>query len=350
MDLGQIITLLSGAGIGAILSAILVFVNNSKRNRLDYITKERSEWRKQLKNIINDLNHNEKDFFKVINRLKSQINPYGYRLGLKYNEEYYLQDGHIWDLLDKYDLETKKEDLVYFLELLLKFDWERSKNEIYLKVGKALFNTFILFLSFLGFCLLIYHFFISTTYKWLSLLDLLSSILLLMNLSERIYPKIKDLKFVFTFLVCLALPEFYIVSDSIYILLPKYINNSEFYGVGLLIAIIIMCILEVYLLLSPVTFKDQYLEKIVIYISSKNNEYEKFNKIQNKISKITYSKQYLPKRKKSELKGLKKQNFKILKKNIKQKYTETIQKHKLDLLKRIIRNYRLQKFNILKKI
>ena len=51
METSQIITLLSGAGIGAVLSAILVFVNNSKRNQLDYITRERSEWRKKIENI-----------------------------------------------------------------------------------------------------------------------------------------------------------------------------------------------------------------------------------------------------------------------------------------------------------
>lgn len=51
----QIITLLSGAGLGSILSAILVFVNNSKKNQLDYITKERAEWRKSIKLIIVDL-------------------------------------------------------------------------------------------------------------------------------------------------------------------------------------------------------------------------------------------------------------------------------------------------------
>lgn len=55
METSQIITLISGAGLGAILSTILVFVNNSKRNWLDYITKERTEWRKSIKLIIVDL-------------------------------------------------------------------------------------------------------------------------------------------------------------------------------------------------------------------------------------------------------------------------------------------------------
>lgn len=342
LEVGQITTLLSGAGLGAVLSAILVFVNNSKRNRLDYITKERSEWRKQLKNIINDLNCNKKDFFEVINRLESQINPYGYKLELKYNEEYYLQDGHIWDLLDKSDLETKKEDLVYFLELLLKFDWERSKNEIYLKVGKALFKILILFLSFLGICLFIYHSLISKTDKWLMIFDLLSIVLLPMNLSDKIYPKVKDIKFIFTFLFLLALPELYIVAYSIYVLFLEHINDSEFYNIGIIIAFIIMIVLEVYLLLSPVTYKDHYLEKLIRYVSSEYTEDKEFNKIQNSISKMTYGKQYIFKRKKSELKGLRKQKFNILKKHIKQKYSKTKQKYKLNLLKRIIKNYRLK--------
>ena len=47
MEVGQIITLLSGAGLGAVLSAFLVFINNSKKNKLDYIVKERTEWRKK---------------------------------------------------------------------------------------------------------------------------------------------------------------------------------------------------------------------------------------------------------------------------------------------------------------
>ena len=34
MEVGQIIALLSGAGIGAILSAILVFINTSKKKMM----------------------------------------------------------------------------------------------------------------------------------------------------------------------------------------------------------------------------------------------------------------------------------------------------------------------------
>lgn len=73
MEASQIITLLSGAGLGAILSAILVFVNNSKRNQLDYITRERSEWRKDIQTILDDLGKVGKRV-DAIQRLKSRIN------------------------------------------------------------------------------------------------------------------------------------------------------------------------------------------------------------------------------------------------------------------------------------
>lgn len=154
LETSQIITLISGAGLGAILSAILVFVNNSKRNQLDYITKERSEWRKSLKLIIVDL-LDGKNRKSAVSRLKSQINPYGFDMNVKYINEYYMKDGHIWDLLSDFDYsEEKSQKLSQYLELLLKYDWERSKNEVgfsqtflwnLLRWGLIFLNTIMLF-------------------------------------------------------------------------------------------------------------------------------------------------------------------------------------------------------------
>ena len=154
METSQIITLISGAGIGAILSAILVFVNNSKRNQLDYITKERSEWRKSIKLIIVDL-LDGKNRKSAVSRLKSQINPYGFDMNVKYINEYYMKDGHIWDLLSDFDYsEEKSQKLSQYLELLLKYDWECSKNEVrinnnflwnFLRWGLIILNLIMLF-------------------------------------------------------------------------------------------------------------------------------------------------------------------------------------------------------------
>jgi hypothetical protein len=127
MEVGQIIALLSGAGIGTILSAILVFLNNSKRNQIDYITKEGAEWRRQLKTILEDLKDNQKKDSALI-QLKSQINPFGKNMDIKYSKPYYMKDGHIWDILDNNVIDYDKLSL--YIALLLKYDWERSKTEI----------------------------------------------------------------------------------------------------------------------------------------------------------------------------------------------------------------------------
>ena len=96
----HIITLLSGAGLGAIISAILVFLSNSKKNQLDYIVKERTEWRKKIEDIIEDLQIFSKRRSAFI-RLKSHINPYGYNFDIKNTRVYFMNDGHIWDSLAK---------------------------------------------------------------------------------------------------------------------------------------------------------------------------------------------------------------------------------------------------------
>ena len=130
MEISPIITLISGAGIGAVLSAVLVFVNNSKKNRLEFITKERSEWRRDIKSIIVDL-LNGNNRYSAISRLETQLNTYGRYISKEDEYEFYMKDGHIWNLIDNFDYSSKNvKILTKYLELLLKFDWERSKREI----------------------------------------------------------------------------------------------------------------------------------------------------------------------------------------------------------------------------
>lgn len=153
METNQIITLISGAGIGAVLSAFLVFINNSKKNKLDFITKERSEWRREIKLIIVDL-LSENNRCSAINRLETQLNPYGRNIK-ENNYEFYISDGHIWKLVDKFDYSTKNVNrITKYLELLLKYDWERSKREIYNNYEDA----FFLLINFLLFLFTIYSF------------------------------------------------------------------------------------------------------------------------------------------------------------------------------------------------
>lgn len=133
MEVGQVVALLSGAGIGAILSAILVFLTNNKKNQLDYILKERTEWREKLEGIIENLQV-PSERKGALKRLRAQINPYGYNLDIKNTKDYFMKDGHIWDSLAK----GKYKDIIYFLSLLLKYDWERRKQEAKLQYLNAL--------------------------------------------------------------------------------------------------------------------------------------------------------------------------------------------------------------------
>lgn len=142
LEIGQIISLLSGAGIGAILSAFLVFINNSKKNKLDFVTRERSEWRREIKSIIVDLlSGNNRS--NALSRLETLLNPYGRYISKEDAYEFYMNDGHIWEIVDNFDYSTKSINvLTKYLELLLKYDWERSKREIKLDI----FNSFIYFI------------------------------------------------------------------------------------------------------------------------------------------------------------------------------------------------------------
>lgn len=147
MNTDQIIILLSGAGLGAVLSAFLVFINNSKKNKLDFITKERSEWRKDIQIILDDLGKVGKRA-EAIQRLKSRINPYGKSLTVKNGDNFYLYEGHIWSLINTIDITNTSqiEKLSDYVQLLWKYDWERSKREIKFDI----FNSFIYFILVIG--------------------------------------------------------------------------------------------------------------------------------------------------------------------------------------------------------
>ena len=147
MNTDQIIILLSGAGLGAVLSAFLVFINNSKKNKLDFITKERSEWRKDIQIILDDLGKVGKRA-EAIQRLKSRINPYGKSKTVDNGDDFYLHEGHIWSLVNTIDITNTSqiEKLSDYVRLLWKYDWERSKREIKFDI----FNSFIYFILVIG--------------------------------------------------------------------------------------------------------------------------------------------------------------------------------------------------------
>ena len=63
--------------------------------------------------------------------------------------DYYYKDGHIWELiqkieekpLDRKDLQNRQNRMIEYLSLLLKSDWERSKQEVHGNMYKGLYLT-----------------------------------------------------------------------------------------------------------------------------------------------------------------------------------------------------------------
>ncbi|VED66743.1 Uncharacterised protein [Streptococcus australis] len=94
MGTSQVITLLSGAGIGAVLSAILVFVSNNKSRSLDYMSEEHLYYRNNLRTIIKEL-YSFNDLQKPLNELKLLLDAKGKRVRKVGDYSTYLKDGHI---------------------------------------------------------------------------------------------------------------------------------------------------------------------------------------------------------------------------------------------------------------
>lgn len=127
--------ILSSAVISAIISGCVAVLNFKRQNNLQYVTGERKAWREEIRKIAQDLyGMSYKETLEILVRLKVRINAFGN------NEKgtMYMYDAHIWKLIadieekkcSKELLRLKQQQLIEYLSLLLKFDWERSKKEV----------------------------------------------------------------------------------------------------------------------------------------------------------------------------------------------------------------------------
>ncbi len=162
MGASQVITLLSGAGIGAVLSAILVFVSNNKSRSLDYMSEEHLYYRTNLRTIIKDL-YSLEEIQKSLNALKLLLDAKGKRVRIVCDYSTYLKDGHIWVLINKIESELKNtgkvpkgliDKLISYSELLLDYELSTSKR----RLRYNLFEAFVFISLTLGTILLIIWF------------------------------------------------------------------------------------------------------------------------------------------------------------------------------------------------
>lgn len=125
--------LLTSTVVAAVISMLTNVYNSKRTGNLKYITEERQKWREEIRQIAEDIIPcSQFSIKKYLIRLKVRINAEGL-----YNEKSYLEDSHIWKVIDDLEdnkcidnFENNKKKLVLYLSALLKYDWERNKQEV----------------------------------------------------------------------------------------------------------------------------------------------------------------------------------------------------------------------------
>lgn len=125
---------LSSTLLSAVATSLFGAFSNSKKDYIENITKERKEWRDYLRTFVEEVNNckNIGEVEKYIQLLKVRINPYGLITN------HVLDDDWLWAYIETIDFTCKKKrylsqiksKLSSLISCLLKYDWERSKEEI----------------------------------------------------------------------------------------------------------------------------------------------------------------------------------------------------------------------------
>jgi hypothetical protein len=126
--------------IAAVITGIIELFRLNNNNKATYIIKQREKWREKIRAIADEIYGSDNNNIGIpLTKLKTRINAYGKaeidgrKHELKNLEKYYITDAHIHETICKLEkqenFEENKKKLIYYLSLLLKFDWERSKRE-----------------------------------------------------------------------------------------------------------------------------------------------------------------------------------------------------------------------------
>ena len=124
--------------ISSVVGALFGYITNKRNSALTHITTEREKWREKVRKISENIEKVEfqgkkkRNINRYLVQLEVNINPYGKRM-----ENDYARDSHIWaeienirQVKNKKEFNEHKELLIYYLSLMLKEDWERSKREV----------------------------------------------------------------------------------------------------------------------------------------------------------------------------------------------------------------------------
>lgn len=149
------------AVVAAFVTAIFTYINTKKRNELEHITAERKEWRQDLREIAEKINRSKTvdDLHDNLVPLKVRINPtkrVKYLEGKSDSQETKVLDPSdidemLWMEISKiedelvkpgiFNLVQTKREIIRLIEGILKYDWERSKNEVKEDKSKKVANV-----------------------------------------------------------------------------------------------------------------------------------------------------------------------------------------------------------------
>ena len=84
------------AVLSAIISGLISLYSANRSNGLEYITKERSDWREEIRICSEQLRSaSYQNTVKICDRLKTRINALGRGLSNRYSD-----DAHIWEIIE----------------------------------------------------------------------------------------------------------------------------------------------------------------------------------------------------------------------------------------------------------
>ena len=99
--------------IATVIAAVINALSNTKINFTQYFSKERNEWRREIRTIAEELENcrSYRTLSAILTKLKLRINPYGKNMMPVENNEVtvgIMQDAHIWEIIEK--MEKEKRD------------------------------------------------------------------------------------------------------------------------------------------------------------------------------------------------------------------------------------------------
>lgn len=269
--------------IVGVFSIVSVLIQTNKSSKNKYITGERSEWRKKLKELcselLDDKNNQKRVPESILADFRTRLNAYGY---IERSNIY--KDGHIWDLLDKIEAEPEnyslKKKLVIYITFLMKHDWERSKSEVSIKIPKLISSCMYI----LSNALFIYFAF-SETVDMAIQQKYINDLIVIISIFSFVYFFPNILKFIYGFsegkhefeaLICI-----YLLTGSFYIV---YFFDKETFQFGILnfpillqaISVVINGISDVYDCKQQMQY-EKTLNKQVLDFEENNNDSEKYS-------------------------------------------------------------------------